>query len=357
MRRARRALRLARYWHHDGDLDEAVRHGRRALRLVQAGEPETAPDSAALAADVALTLALVERDRAEYATGSGHVTYAVGLLDALPPATDRDRLLAHALIALADLHRRSGRYEAVDEALSRVRHLVEAPPSSGPERALAVAALTVDGIAAKERGAFDRAARCYAEIGRLLDEATASPSEIAALHHNLAGLAYARERYAEAESHARRAVAVRRGQPRAAPVDLAQDLAVLAAALAGQHRTDEAVALFEEALTICRRARPPREYEIAVHLHNLAGIHQTLGAPARAEQLYREALAIKETLLGGEHPEVGLVANNLGTLLHDQGRDAEARACYRRALAIAERAYPPTHPVTTSVRHNLDRLA
>jgi tetratricopeptide (TPR) repeat protein len=353
MRRAGRRLRLARFWHRDGDLDEAVRHGRRALRLVTEAEPATAPDAATLAIDVALTLALVERDRAAYTTGIEHATYAVGLLDALPPAVDRDRLLAQALIVLADLHRRTGDYQAVDAALHRARHLVEA----SPDRDLTVRALTVEGIAAKERGAFDQAARCYAEIGRLLDGDRAAPAEIAALHHNLAGLAYARGDHVEAESQARRAVAVRRAQRRTDPVDLAQDLAVLASALAGLHRYDEAIALFEQARTVCQRARPPRQYEIAVHLHNLAAIHHSLGAPGRADQLYREALAIKETLLGAEHPEVGLLANNLGTLLREQGRAAEAEACFRRALTIVERAYPPTHPVTKSVRRNLDRLS
>jgi tetratricopeptide (TPR) repeat protein len=353
MRRARRRLRLARFWQHRGDLDEALRHGRRAQQFVQSREPVTAPDAVTVAADVALTLALIERDRADFATGSGQAARAVELLDALPPAIDRDRLLAHALVVHADLHRRAGRYEAVDEALSRFRRLIEASAEGTP----IVEALTVEGIAAKERGSYDHAARCYAEVGRLLGGSMERTPEMAALHHNLAGLAYAREQYVEAESHARRAVAVRRALPRTAPVDLAQDLAVLAAALAGQRRHDEAIALFDEALAICRRARPPRAYEIAVHLHNLAAIQQALGDAARAEKLYREALAVKESLLGGEHPEVGLVANNLGTLLHDQGRDAEARECYRRALAIAERAYPPAHPVTNSVRRNLDRLA
>jgi tetratricopeptide (TPR) repeat protein len=352
MRRAGRRLRLARFWHRDGDLDEAIRHGRHALRLVLAAEPATTQEAATLAAEVALTLALVERDRAAYTDGLEHATHAVGLLDTLPGPVDRDRLLAQALIVLADLHRRLGEYPAVDEALSRARQFVEA----SPDRDLAIQALTVEGIAAKERGAFDQAARCYAEIGRSLDGPTAAPAAIAALHHNLAGLAYARGDHIEAESHARRAVAVRRAQRRADPVDLAQDLAVLASALAGQDRHDEAIAQFEEARTICERARPPRRYEIAVHVHNLAAIHHALGAPERAEQLYREALAIKEALLGGEHPEIGLLANNLGTLLRDQGRTAEAGACFRRALTIVERAYPPEHPVTTSVRQNLDRL-
>jgi tetratricopeptide (TPR) repeat protein len=166
---------------------------------------------------------------------------------------------------------------------------------------------------AKECGAFDRAAACYAEIGRLLDASSGSQAETAALHHNLAGLAHARERY------------------------------------------DEAIALFEEASRSAggrgRRGTTRSRYTCTTSRRSTRR-----SANPRAEQLYREALAIKETLLGGQHPEVGLVANNLGTLLHDQNRRAEAGACYRRALEIAERAYPPTHPVTISARRNLDRL-
>jgi hypothetical protein len=47
---------------------------------------------------------------------------------------------------------------------------------------------------------------------------------------------------------------------------------VLGAALAGQHRYREATAHLGQALALCRAARPPRDYEIAVQLHNLAGI-------------------------------------------------------------------------------------
>jgi tetratricopeptide (TPR) repeat protein len=329
MRSARRRQQLACFWHRDGDLDEAVRHGRRALRLAQAALSAVSPAAmdpsgtrpegfapAVLAAETALTLALVERDRAAYTAGHEHLTYALGLLDEFPASADRDRLLARVLVALADAHRRAGRYAAVDATMARLRYLLAALPGETS----AIAALTVEGIAAKERGLFDDAARCYAEVGRLLDEAGAPTAEIAALQHNLAGLAYAQERYVEAETHARRAVALRRAEPRTTPVDLAQDLAVLASALAGQGRYDEAIALFDEALTICRKARPPRHYEIAVQLHNLAAIYQALGEPARAEQLYRQALAIKEMLLGGEHPEVAVIADKLGTLIQDRSR-------------------------------------
>jgi tetratricopeptide (TPR) repeat protein len=375
MRRARRWHRLARFWHVAGDLDEAFRSGMRALSLAQGTEsalatPAAEPVPVLLVAEILFTLGLIDRDRAAYASSRQHLDVAVELLATAPTSIHRDARLGHTLVALADAHRRSGRYEDVDVALSRVWRLLPATgrlPDSGSEpattptmdldtvRSVSVEALTVEGIAAKERGAFDQAARCYAQIERLLDE-WASTIHVVALHHNRAGLAHARGRYVEAESHARRAVGLRRTQPRANPVDLAQDLAVLAAALAGQHRHDEALALLNEAMSICEKARPPRSYEIAVHLHNLAAIHQTLGDHTSAEHLYRQALARKQTLLGDEHPEIALIANNLATLLHDQCRTTEAVHHYRRALSIVERTHSPSHPFATVIRANLDRL-
>ena len=135
-------------------------------------------------------------------------------------------------------------------------------------------------------------------------------------------------------------------------MDVALDLAVLASAVAGQRRHDEARELLEEAMAACHRARPPRRYEIAVHLHNLAAIDQASGRTAAAERGYRRTLSLKEELLGPEHPEVALVANNLATLLSGLGRGPEAAELYRRALAIVARSYPPEHPTSCAIRAN-----
>jgi tetratricopeptide (TPR) repeat protein len=106
----------------------------------------------------------------------------------------------------------------------------------------------------------------------------------------------------------------------------------------------------------CDNASPPRRYEVAVHLHNLAAIDQACGRLDQAERRYRRALAVKEQLLGAAHPEIGLLANNLGSLLYQRGRDTEAIACYLRALAVAQRTYLPDHPTLEAIRHNLSRL-
>ncbi len=349
--RTARALRLARHWQAVGDLDEAARDAERALRL--AHRHPAAP--ATLVADAALTLARIAQDRDDAVSCRTHLHHAITALQAAPAGADRDRLLGWALIGLGDQHRRAGQYPAAEEVLARALRLIQSavPPDPG----LHAAVLTSQGITAKEIGDYDRAARCYARVRRIHRDNGADHTDAATLEHNLAGLQYARGRYATAEAHARRALELRRRASRVTRLDLAPDLAVLASALAAQDRHGDARAMLRETLSAYRQARPPRRYEIAVQLHNLADVEHAEGHLAQAEDLYRQVLTLKEQLLGTDHPEVGLVANNLGTLLVDRGREGEAADCYRRALTIAERAYPPDHPTIGRIRRNLDRLA
>jgi tetratricopeptide (TPR) repeat protein len=188
------------------------------------------------------------------------------------------------------------------------------------------------GVLATDTGRFGEAARHYASLART----RLSHSDTATLHHNLAGLANAEYRYAEAEQHARQALLLRRADPRATAVDVARDVAILAAAFAGQHRHDEARDLFGQVMAACRAAQPIRHYEVAACLYNLAGIEQDCGDLAAAELLYRQALAIKQRLIGPVHPEVALIMNNMAILLRDLGRKDEAADYFQRALTITE---------------------
>jgi tetratricopeptide (TPR) repeat protein len=328
-RRARRRLRIARYWHAAGDLDEAARHAERARALASRAD---------LVGETTLAVAEIERDRGEYASSHARL---VELVERLAEST----LLGRVLTALGDAQRRSGRYRQAVETLHRaVRLLADADPD------LLAAALTMLAITSKEAGDYAEAHRLYTRIRDMRPDASAG--QLADLHHNLAGLAYAEERYDAAEEYARRAVRLRH-RSGAGELGLAPDRAVLAAALAALHRYDEARDELNRALAACRASRPPRRYEIAVQLHNLAAVEQACGLLGRAEELYREALAYKEDLLGPDHPEIALLANNLGTLLQQQQRGTEAAYLFRRALAIAERGYPSGHPVIAGIRANL----
>jgi tetratricopeptide (TPR) repeat protein len=342
-----RALRLAWHWQAVGDLDLAAQDAERALRLTRGHHAVPAT----LVADVSLTIAGIARDRDDTEGCRTHLEHAVTVLQLAPDGADRDRLLGWSLVGLGDQRRRAGDYPAAGEVLARALRLVES--TRPPDPVLLAAVLTSQGITAKELGAFDTAADCYARVSSIHRAAGATPADAAALEHNLAGLHYSRGHYVEAEAHARRALAARRQVPGVTQVELAVDIAVLASALSAARRHAEARILLLQALGAYQGARPPRRYEIAVQLHNLADVEHAVGRLALAEDLYRQALSLKEQLLGAEHPEVGLVANNLGTLLMARGREPEAADCYRRALTIAQRVYEPSHPVIGRIRGNL----
>jgi tetratricopeptide (TPR) repeat protein len=338
---ARRRLRIGRYWQRRGDLDEAARHAYRALRLLR-GSPVR------LTGEVTLAVAEIERDRDQYGSSRTRLARLVDDLDRQPVVSPADRsLLARALIGLGDAYRRSGRYRPAVDTLGRACHLLD---DGQPD--LLAAALTTLAITHKEVGEFGQAQTLYTRVQRIQQETGAGAGQLADLHHNLAGLAYARRRYQQAEMHARQAVSLRRAA-RGNATGVAADTAVLAAILTARHRHDEARRHLDSAIAVCRAARPPRRYEIAVQLHNLAAVEQASGLPHRAESLYRQALAIKEELLGADHPEVALIANNLGTLLHGQQRTAEAAQQFSRALTIARNSYPSGHPATLDILHNL----
>jgi tetratricopeptide (TPR) repeat protein len=229
-----------------------------------------------------------------------------------------DRRIVDVHIGQAEVHRHHGRYAEAAAALDAARKLV---PGHDP------AITMLQGVVAKEQGRFGDAERHYAT----LDRNRLNHSETATLHHNLADLANARYRYAVAERHARLALMLRGTDPWATAVDVARDEAVLAAAVAGQHRYDEARHLFGRALAACRTAQPSRHHEVAGQLHNLAGIEHDCGRLAAAEPLYREALAIRQWLFGPAHPGVKLIISNLAILLRDLGRRDEAASYFRYA--------------------------
>jgi tetratricopeptide (TPR) repeat protein len=305
--------------------------------------------------EVTLTIADLEGDRDDYASAHARLAQLVDQLDNLPVTSPAGQLLlARALTGLGDAHRRSARYPQAVQTLRRACLQLEARAPAQPD--LLAAALTTLAITHKEIGEFERAQQLYAQVEQIRRVAGADEGQLADLHHNLAGLAYAQQRYPRAERHARLAVS-RRQAAGADAARLAADRAVLAAVLAALNNFDEARLQLGHALAACRAAKPPRRYEVAVQLHNLAALEHACGQPQRAEQFYRQALAMKEDLLGSDHPEVALIANNLGTLLHQQRRPSEAADLLRRALAIAERSYPPGHPTTASILRNLDTLS
>jgi tetratricopeptide (TPR) repeat protein len=327
--RASHRLRLARHWQARGQLDDAARHAYRATLALDGCPP------AVVSADVAYLTAQIECGRARYPRSEAQFERAAEILTVLPPGADRDRRLANVHIGLADLHRRGGRYVEAAAALAAARRLVHRHDP---------AIVMLLGRIATEEGRFVDAAQHYAR----LEQARLNHSDTATLHRNLADLANAQYRFADAERYAQRALHMRRADPHATAVDVAQDVAVLAAALAGQHRYGEARHLFGQALATYRTAQPIRHDEIAMCLYNLAGIEHDGGYLRAAAPLYRDALAIKQRLFEPTHPDIVLIMSNLAIVLRDIGYRDEAASYFEQALVIAEYTFPTHHPLAVA---------
>ncbi|MEI4232268.1 tetratricopeptide repeat protein [Roseovarius sp. D22-M7] len=118
-------------------------------------------------------------------------------------------------------------------------------------------------------------------------------------------------------------------------------------------RSEEAEALYREALEIGRATIGERHPGYAIDLNNLAGAVQAQGRYAEAEGLYREALDITRATLGEGHPAYAIRLNNLALVAQAQGRYAEAEGLYREALKIGRATLGEGHPAYATRLNNL----
>jgi tetratricopeptide (TPR) repeat protein len=296
--KARRLHRRAlRQWQH-GATEPARRRVERAHTLLQQMDGNAAELLAVLGTLAGLAGAVADLDAAARWQRETVQTARTRL----PAGAARDAWLAEALTGLGNTLRLAARHEEAAAMLAAADDTAGRPGVPSVHRA---GCANARGILAKDTGDLAAAADHYARAQHLL-EAEYGPDapELAALHHNLAGLAHARGDYVEAEAPARRAVALRQSTCPPDPDGLASDRAVLGAVLVGQNRLDEATALFSEALAHWQTRYGPDHYEVAADLHHLAMIDTAQGRPATAQERLQTALSIKRHVLGEEHPEV-----------------------------------------------------
>jgi RNA polymerase sigma factor (sigma-70 family) len=127
----------------------------------------------------------------------------------------------------------------------------------------------------------------------------------------------------------------------------------LAAVYLAVGRTDEAISLFEQILTVRRRLLGLGHRDTLNSQNNLAAAYQDAGRAAEAISLYQATLAERERLLGAEHPSTLNSRGNLAAAYRGGGRDAEAIPLFEQTLADRERVLGPDHPDTQTSRRNL----
>lgn len=251
--------------------------------------------------------------------------------------------------ALVDTARYSAAIAAAEQAAAKARALGYAPLLAG--------ALYAEGDARGKAGDPAAAERLLLEAADAADRGGDDEERA----HALAGLVWyvgvELGRRAEAHRLARQALgALERLGPGSAPLQRGRLAAHLAKVLSDEGRPREALAAYDEAEAMYRRALPPKHVYFASLLTNRGAVLEELKRLDEALDHYRRALAAFESMPVAEHPWVDTTLNNLGVVLADLGRLSEAAAAHQRALAIKEALLPPDHPDLSFSLQNLAEL-
>lgn len=181
-------------------------------------------------------------------------------------------------------------------------------------------------------------------------------ANVAAILHNLGGLAHERGDHDTAHGYARRGLDVREALAQPDPLALAQDRAAFAAILIDLHRYDEADALLADALATYESWYGPRHYEVGVALHNLGCLRYRQGQLDAAAGTLRRAYEVKRAVLGRRHPDLAIT-------LFAQARCARALddprlavSLLRKACRLLDRVVSPDQPTLVACRQQLAEL-
>jgi tetratricopeptide (TPR) repeat protein len=120
----------------------------------------------------------------------------------------------------------------------------------------------------------------------------------------------------------------------------------LAVAYQAAGRLQEAIPLFERALTDAERILGGTHPDTMTIRNNLAAAYRAAGRLEEAIPLYERTLTDREQTLGDTHLDTMTTRNNLALAYQDAGRLEDAIPLYERTLTDREQALGDTHPDT-----------
>ena len=166
-----------------------------------------------------------------------------------------------------------------------------------------------------------------------------SSLELAVVHRELAALRFYEQRFGEAASEYRQALALARAEPDPSTPFLAGIKANLGLVLRTLGKADAAKSLLTEAIEMFESLAEGEEHTnaLATAYESLAGILTSEGRFDEAEEYMRATVKAKASLAAGRaHPGLATSLHNLAFVLDRKGRPEEALEIYRQALAMEE---------------------
>ncbi len=182
-----------------------------------------------------------------------------------------------------------------------------------------------------------------------------SSTEYARSARELAGTLQLQGRYEEALALYDTALSVVRSNGDSAA--LSEVLNGRGLTLQGAGRAVEAVDGLRAAVQIRRALNGSEHSSVAESLCNLGFTLRDAGQYEDSEVALTECLEIRRVILDPDHPAVGRTLNNLALVVDVRGDLGRADSLYREALGIQQRALGETHPSIAATFNNLAVLA
>ena len=247
-----------------------------------------------------------------------------------------------------------GHYAEAEPMMIRALAIFDSLPGHYEQRV--VDALNILGELARVQDHYPEAA-AYFEHGLAYANARLPAGDpwAGAIRNNLAGLYRDLGRYDDAEPLLVAYLDEQRRSPQPDGEVLATACLNLAEVYRLQDRTEAAMPLYEQALSLARTVLPAGSPDLVPFVNQTAAAYHALGQADRAEPLYRETLAGAERTLGLNHPLVAQSLHDLGVLLTERGRFGEAADTLDRSLAIRTRVLGDAHPDAAATRVELAR--
>lgn len=302
--------------------------------------------AAGIAADLVFLYARVRRlDEAERLLSLG---------TALAKRVGDPQALRYKLASAAmSLYSRQQRYE---EALAAIEKAMPSePPESPPDRFQYSFSLNNLAIVNLRIGNDRRAQELLSEALVLREEALGTDHpKLGTLHLNLAKAMARNGDYADAETHATRALELSLGYGETHE-GVSSALISRGVVRKKMGRYDEARADYDRALSLLREAdRPVAE---AMVLANLGNVEKKLGDLDAAMRLHAQALAMREAELGPKSVDVAASLGDIGGLHRLMKRHDQAWEHFDRELSIEMEALGSDHPTLVRTRLHRANLA
>ncbi|MBX3692885.1 serine/threonine-protein kinase [Dokdonella sp.] len=271
--------------------------------------------------------------------------------DAAAAPTDAERIRADT--ALARAYNQLDRHD--DSLAAAVRAFAHAQAMSPRDDRMLGHALMVRGVAEQSLGRFDDARASYAQARQHFESAGAQ-IEVASVVHNLAWLAEQHGRPAEALAAYDEALTIKRATLGPDHPKTLNSQHGRSKNLAALGRYDESIAVLEDLLERSIRVYGDTAEPVQAALNELGSSLQDAGRYAEAQRNYERSLDLARALENGDGAMAAVQYNNLASLLEERGDLDGAEQLYRKSIDLRNRFMPEGHPGRLVPAHNLARL-